>query len=144
MEGVGERVLPQKYRRRSVLHSRAADKRFLKAPECRMIGLGHGKDLPRLSVFAAVSVRFYAFIRCNLKSIVVCINIRYSGRSFYIFNECITSTAKKSAISLTSSFLNRKHCLLTYVLFAHELKNFQSSYFVQLFNFKEGITSAAK
>ena len=32
-----------------------------------------------------------------------------------------------------------KHRLLTYALIAHELNNFQSSHFVQLFNFKEDL-----
>ena len=54
------------------------------------------------------------------------------------FKEGITSTAKKSAVSLTVEFRTKpKHRILTCARSAHECNSFQSSYFVQLLHFKE-------
>jgi len=59
-----------------------------------------------------------------------------SGDSVLV--ERLFSTAKIARLKNTASLRFRKRRLLTCALFAHELNNFQSSNFVQLFNFKEG------
>ena len=79
------------------------------------------------------------------KVLIVCQRWERAAIAFLcIFVECLFSTAQIARLKNTASLRFRKHRLLMCALFAHELNNFQSSNFVQLFNFKEGITSAAK
>ena len=76
---------------------------------------------------------------CRFKKVlVVCQCWKIAAVVFLCIGvERLFSTAKITRLKNTASLRFRKRRLLTCALFAHELNNFQSSNFVQLFNFKE-------